>query len=366
VKVICARKDIYEGVQVVGRAVSARTSLPILSHLLFTAEEDEIRIAATDLEIGMECTVEAKVQEAGTMTVPAKVLTEVLGALPETDVVLTADETNTVGLRCGTSEFSILGLPPEEFPMLPEVREEVSLSIDHDTLREGIRKTGFAISPDESRAILTGILMNLENGGLRLVSTDTHRLCIFNCAVSDSQGTVNAIVPGRAMNELTRIVPEGAGQVEVRISPSQILFKIGDTILISRLIEGQFPNFQKVVPTEFTRRLIVPTESFLASTKRVSIVARENSNRTLIKTENGTLVLSAESGSVGSAHEEVEIIKEGDDIKMAFNSKYLLDVLGVIDTEAIEMELSGEASAAVIRPQTQSNYTYVLMPMQLE
>lgn len=364
-KVICARKDIYEGVQVAGRAVSARTSLPILSHLLITAEDNRIRIAATDLEIGMECVVEANVQEPGSMTVPARVLTEALAALPETDVALSFDESNTARLKCGASDFTILGLPPEEFPLLPEVKEEVSLSLDYDVLREGIRKTAFAISPDESRAILTGILMNIDGGGLRLVSTDTHRLCVYNCAVDDSRGTVNAIVPGRAMNELTRIA-EGQGKVDVRISPSQILFKFGDTILISRLIEGQFPNFQKVVPTEFTRKLIIPTEPFLQSARRVAIVARENSNRTMMKTEDGTLVMSAESGSVGSAHEEVEVIKEGDDLKMAFNSKYLLDVLGVIDTEAIEMELSGEASAAVIRPQTQDNYTYVLMPMQLE
>lgn len=365
-KFICARKDINEGVQTVGRAVSARTSLPILGHLLFTAEEGRIRIAATDLEIGMESVVDANVQEPGSMTVPYRVLSEVLAALPETDVALSVDESHTASLKCGTSDFTILGLPPEEFPMLPEVREEVSLSIDHDSLREGVRKTLFAISPDESRAILTGILMELDGSSLKLVATDTHRLCVFDCAVDNAQGTVNAIVPGRAMNELTRIVPEGEGKVDVRISPSQILFKTGDTILISRLIEGQFPNYKKVVPAEHTKTLTIPTEQFLNAMRRVFVVARENSNRTLVKTEDGTFVLSAESGAVGSAHEEVEVIKEGDDIKMAFNAKYLLDVLQVIDTEAIEMELSGEASAAVVKPQGQDNYTYVLMPMQIE
>ena len=365
-KVICARKDLFEGVQTAGRAVSPRTSLPILGNLLITSEEDKLRIAATDLEIGMECVVEANVQEQGAMTVPARVLTEVLAALPDTDVALSSDESNTVNLKCGTSDFSILGLPPEEFPKLPEVREEVTLTIEHDALREGIRKTIFAISPDESRAILTGILMQVGEDGLKLVSTDTHRLSLYDCPVVKREGAVNAIVPGRAMNELTRIVPEGAGTVQVSISPSQVMFRVGSTILISRLIEGQFPNFQKVVPTEFNRKFTVPTEPWLSSMRRVAIVARENSNRTIVRTEGGTLILTAESGSVGKAHEEVEVIKEGDDIKMAFNAKYLLDVLGVVDTEAVEMELGGETSAAIMRPQGQDTFLYVLMPMQLE
>lgn len=364
-KVVCARKDLYEGVQVVGRAVSARTSLPILGHLLITAEDDKLRIAATDLEIGMECVVPALVQEAGSMTAPARVLTEMLAALPETDVSLSVEESNTVNLKCATSEYSILGLPPEEFPMLPEVREEVSFSVEYDVLREGIRKTSFAISTDESRAILTGVLMQVSPDGLKLAATDTHRLCIQCCPMVEQEGSVNAIVPGRAMNELTRIVPEGEGTVDVTISSTQVMFKVEDTVLISRLIEGQFPNFEKVVPTEWTKKLTVPAEQFLQSTKRVAIVARENSNRMIAETEDGRLILTAESGSVGSAHEEVEVIKEGEDTKMAFNARYLLDVLNVIDTEAVEIEMTGQVSPAVFRPQGQENYTYVLMPMQV-
>ena len=364
-KVVCARKDLYECVQTAARAVSSRTSLPILGHLLITAEEDQLRIAATDLEIGLECRVEAHVQDPGSLTAPARVLTEVLATLPESDVILSSDESNTVNLKCATSDFTILGLPPEEFPMLPEVREEVTLTIERDTIRDSIRKTSFAISADESRAILTGVLMQITDNGLKLVATDTHRLCAQDVSVLESHGSVNAIVPGRALNELSRIVPEGEGTVEVGISPSQIMFKIDETVLISRLIEGQFPNFEKVIPKEHTKKLIVPTEQFLQSVKRVAIVARENSNRTIVQTQEGTMVVTAESGNVGRAHEEVEVIREGDDIRMAFNAKYLLDMLNVVETEAVEMELTGDVSPAVLRPQGQEDYTYVLMPMQV-
>lgn len=364
-KVICARKDLYEGVQVVGRAVSARTSLPILGHLLVTAEEDRLRIAATDLEIGMQCVVPASVQEPGSMTAPARTLTEVLASLPESEVAISVDESNAVSLKCATSDFSILGLPPEEFPMLPEVREEVSFNIDREVLHDGIKKTAFAISPDESRAILTGILMSVSETGLVLVSTDGHRLCKCDCSLADSRGAVNAIVPGRAMQELMRIVPEAEGTVEVTISATQVKFEVDDTVLISRLIEGQFPNYERVVPTEWTKKLIVPTEQFLQSVKRAEIVARDNNNRTIVQTLDGKLVITAESGNIGSAREEVEVIREGDDLKMAFNARYLLDMLSVVDTEAVEVELSGEVSPALLRPQAQENYLYVLMPMQI-
>lgn len=365
-KVICARKDLHEGVQTAGRAVSPRTSLPILGHLLIKAEEDRLRIAATDLEIGMECLVEARVQEPGSLTVPARVLTEILAALPDTDVALSVDESSTVSIKCGTSDFSILGLPPEEFPMLPDVREDVRFTVENDILRESVAKTSFAISADESRAILTGVLLQVNGESLKLVATDTHRLCVFDCPLIDCEGTQNAIVPGRSMIELQRIVPEGGGTVSVGISGSQIVFRSGNTVLISRLIEGQFPNFERVIPAEHTRKLTVPSEQLLHSMRRVAIVARENEHRTIIQTQDGTLVLTAESGNVGRAHEEVEVLKEGEDLKMAFSARYLLDVLNVIDVEAIEVEFSGEASPALIKPQGQDNYLYVLMPMQLQ
>jgi len=366
VKVICARKDIYEGVQTAGRAVSSRTSLPILSHLLITAEEDRLRIAATDLEIGMECIVEANVVEQGAMTVPSRVLTEVLAALPESDVSISVDESNTVLVKCATSDFAILGLPPEEFPMLPEVVEEVRVVVERDVLRDAIKKTSFAISQDETKVILTGILMQVNEEDVKFVATDGHRLCVQECVPVESRGIDNAIIPGRAMNEIMRIVPEGPGTVEILVSSTQAMFKVDSSVLISRRIDGQFPNFNKVIPTEFERKLTVPTEHFLQSVRRAAIVARENSNKIILWTEDGKLNLSAESGMVGRAHEEVEVIKEGEDTRMAFNSRYMLDMLSVAETEAIEMELGGEVSPALLRPQGQANYLYVLMPMQLE
>ncbi|MDH7600778.1 MAG: DNA polymerase III subunit beta [Armatimonadota bacterium] len=364
-RVICSRKGLQEGVQTVARAVSPRTSLPILGHILMKTEDDRLRLVAYDLEIGLEHTVEASVQEPGALTIPARVVNEIISTLPDADVELSTDTESTVNLKCGTSQFSILGLPPEEFPMLPEVTKEVRFKIDSEVLREGISKTIFAVSTDESRVILTGMLLQVSPEQLKLVSTDTHRLCVFDCPISECEGSVNAIVPARAMQEATRIAGEG-GEVDVVISPTQIKFTCGQTVLVSRLIEGQFPNFEKVIPTEYSRKLIIPTEQFAQAMRRVEIVARESSQRTKFTITDGTLTLTAEAPNIGRAHEEVEVIKEGEDIRLAFNAKYILDVLSVSDTEAIEMELSGEVSPALIRPQGKEDYLYVLMPMHMD
>ncbi|MDO8587560.1 MAG: DNA polymerase III subunit beta [Armatimonadota bacterium] len=364
-KAICGRKDLFEGVQTAGRAVSSRSSLPILGHLLIRSEEDHLRIAATDLEIGMECSVESNVQEHGCLTAPARILTEVLSALPDADVVISVDESNVVNLKCGVSEYTILGLPAEDFPMLPDVKDDVSFKIEKATLRQGIHKTIFAVSAEEARPQLTGILLLLEEGGIKLVSTDTHRLCRQDMSITQGRGEAQAIVPGRAMAELSRLLTSDEGELSVNVSPSQILFDMPDVRLVSRLIEGQFPNYERVIPAEHDRKLTLPTADFLQAMRRAAIVARENSNRAVLRTVDGKLVVTAESGSVGKAYEEVEVVKEGEDVEMAFNAKYLLDVLGVMDAEAVELELTGSLSPGVVKGQGADDYLYVVMPMQI-
>jgi DNA polymerase III subunit beta len=365
VKAICGRKELFEGVQTAGRAVSSRSSLPILGHLLIRSEDDRLRIAATDLEIGMECSVPANVEAHGCLTAPARILTEVLSALPDTEVVLSVDESNVVNVKCGSSDYTILGLPAEDFPMLPEVKDDISFRIERAVLREAIRKTIFAVSTEEARPQLTGILLLLGDNSVRMVSTDTHRLSLQDSAIVSSQGETQAIVPHRAMSELSRLLSDEEGEVTVNISSSQILFKLGDMSLVSRLIEGQFPNFERVIPTEHDRKLTIPTADLLQGMRRVAIVARENSNRAVLRTVDGKLVVTAESGSVGKAYEEVEVIKEGEDMEMAFNARYLVDVLSVMDTEAVDLELSGSLSPGVIRGQGGEDFLYVVMPMQI-
>ncbi|MBI2843115.1 MAG: DNA polymerase III subunit beta [Armatimonadetes bacterium] len=364
-KITCSRKDLFEGVQTAARAVSARSSLPILGHLLVRTQDDRIRLAATDLEIGVECSVPASVEESGSLTAPARILSDVLSTLPDSDVLLSVDSSNKVSLKCGTSDYQILGLPPEEFPMLPEVKDDVSFKIEKPALKSDIEKTIFAVSQDESRASLTGVLLMLEGDRLKMVSTDTHRLCLVDCSVIESKGETTAIVPGRAMAELHRIIQDEDGMVAVNISQNQILFEMEDAVLVSRLIEGQFPNFEKVIPQEYSKKIIVPAEQLMQSVRRAAIVAREDANRVILRTADEKLTVTAESSTVGSAYEEVDIVREGEDVEMAFSAKYLVDFLSVIEHEAIEMQLTSNLSPALLKPQESEDYSYVLMPMQI-
>lgn len=371
-KAICTRKDLFQSVQVAGRAVSARSSLPILSHLLIRTEGDNLRVAATDLEIGMECSAPAQVQEQGSLTVPARMFTELIGALPDHDVAISADEANTTTIKCGTSEFTVLGLPPEEFPMLPEVKEECWFAADKAAMRKAIRNTRFAVSQDESRARLTGILTCLTETSIKLVATDTHRLCLYEFAAAEAAGETQVIIPGRAMIELERILGDSEGQVRTAISKTQTLFTVDDTILVSRLIEGQFPDFERVIPREHNRKLTIPTEQLLTGVKRVSIVARESANKAIMRTESDKLAITAESSGVGRAYEEIDLVREGEDIEIAFNAKYLSEFLEAVADgggEAVEMLLTGSLNAALMHPSAQGesaeSYSYVLMPMQI-
>ncbi len=372
-KAVCPRKDLYEAVQTVGHAVSGRTSLPILSHVLIQNEDDGLRLTATDLEIGISLRIAGgRVESPGGLTAPARILTELLSALPEGDVDMSVDLSHAVRLTCGKSDYKILGLPADEYPKLPEVQEANSFVIPQVMLRDMIKKTIFAVSPDEARAILTGILIALDQDKVTFVATDTHRLAVRYATVSSAKGSVNAIVPARAMNELLRILTDEAGDVTVRLSDNQVLFETPLGInIVSKLIEGQFPNYERVIPTAFDKKLTMETQPLLRAVRRAEIVARNNAHRIVLKTMDEHLAIRAESNLDGSAYEEIEAAREGDDTEIAFNAKYMLDVLGVLEEDGCYLEMTESLKPGVIRPvpadtdAAAGTYLCVLMPMQI-
>ena len=354
-KAVCPRKDLYEAVQTVGHAVSGRNALPILSHIMVQAEDNYLRLIATDLELGISCRVNAQIQEGGALTAPSRTLTEVLGNLSDkSDVALSVDKSHTVRVHCDRSDYKILGLPAEEYPKLPEVRDAVAFSLPQSQLKEMIRHTSFAVSTDETRAILTGIYMVFDGETLKFVATDTHRLAVKEAKVKDGRGSQNAVVPSRCMNELTRLLGDGEGDVRVTLSNNQVQFVLPgekQVQIVSRLIEGQFPNYQRVIPATYQKKLTVQASPLLRAVRRASIVARENAQRVILRSEDDKLVLTAESQMVGNAYEEVEATRQGDDVEIAFNAKYLLDVLAVLDPESmLTLELTEPLKPGVLRP----------------
>ncbi len=401
-KAICPRKALFDAVQTVGHAVSGRNPLPILSHILIQADGDGLRLMATDLELGISCRVadrtgvldenadkasartSTQILEPGALTSPARLLTEVLANLPDKDdVAISVDKSHTVRIHCeySRSDFKILGLPAEDYPQLPEVQDTVAFSVPQARLRDLIRQTLFAVSTDEARMILTGVLMVYEENTVKFVATDTHRLAVMETKVSEGRGgPQKAIVPARAMTELARLLTDSEGDVQVTLSTNQIRFALpgeGEVQIISRLIEGQFPNYQRVIPAAHQKTLTLEVGALLRAVRRASIVARENAHRIVFRTVEDKLVLTAESQMVGNAREEVEVEREGEDVEIAFNAKYLLDVLNVLDCDKIQLELTEALKPGVLRPvsilDTVDNgdaavgegYLCVLMPMQI-
>ncbi len=375
-KVSSPRKELFEGIQTVGKAVATRSSLPILTHVRIAAKDGKVSLMATDLEMWMEHTLPTTtLAPDGAATAPARNFTELLGAMPDAEVEFSLEaDTHALRLRCNKANYKLLGLPAEEFPLLPQVKEESRFVIDRTVLRDAIRQTLFATSSDETRAILTGVLVVFQGDSLKFVATDTHRLAVRDCAVKEGSGSASAIVPARAMSELSRIIGNDEGEVTVTLSSNQIQFHIpdeksGDTTLISRLIDGQFPNYERVIPPQATKILTTAREPLAQAIKRAAIVARDSANRVVLRTsEDGDkLLITAESGSVGNADEEVEVayVNGEGPVEIAFNAKYLLDVLNVLDSEGLHIELTEPLRPGLVRPTENADYLCVLMPMQV-
>jgi DNA polymerase-3 subunit beta len=367
-KVTCERRELHEGLQTVARAVSGRSSLPILGNVLLDPGTDSLRLAATDLELGIERLVPARVIEAEKITLPAKTLTEIVNVLPEAEVTIAANAgAGDVIISCKRSEYRIHGLPAEEFPVLPEVGADAVFSLPERELRDIIRQTIVAASTEDTRPILTGVFTLIEDQTLTMVATDTHRLAYRQGRATDATGQVATIIPARALSELSRVLDADSDQpVQVRFDKNQVLFRAERVTVVSRLIEGQFPKYEKVIPTEHTRKLTIPKEDLLQALRRVDVVARDNSHRVVFRTAGELLTLTAEAGDLGRAFEEIEVIREGDDIQIAFNARYVLDVLNVVDAEGLYLEMTEPLRPAVVRPVEGPNYLMVVMPMSLQ
>jgi len=284
-KATCPRDGLFEAMQMVSRAVSGRSTLPILNNVLIEASENALHLVATDLELSMEASIPAKVQEEGALTAPARVLVEVVQNLPSADVELAVDDANTVTVGCQKSEYAIRGLPAEEFSTLPEIEGGIEFEIPQDTMKAMIEQSTFACSPDETRPMLTGALVRAGNDEMSMVATDTHRLALRKVTGLEGlpENPVKAIAPARALNELARSLPrDDDAPVKISMSERLLRFEIPGLTIASRLIEGEFPNYEKVIPAEFDRTLAIKREQLANALRRALIVAREDANRVLL------------------------------------------------------------------------------------
>ncbi|HEY3418371.1 MAG TPA: DNA polymerase III subunit beta [Armatimonadota bacterium] len=362
----CPKRVFHEALQSVSRAIATRSTLPILGNVLLEARDGQLKLVTTDLEIGMTCLVPLDDMQAGSVTVPERIIQDVVGNLPDAEITVSADERNLLTVSAAKAEYTIHGLPSEEFPVLPQVPTETVLSIPGPVLRDLVRKTLFAASTDESRVILTGCLLTWDGEKATMVATDTHRLAVKRVpATGRFQQAVSVIIPSRALQELLRLLGNTENPVDVSVGESQVLFSVGRVQLVTRLIEGQFPAFERVIPAESTKHLVANRQQLLEAVHRASIVARAESNKVILRAEDNNLRITAETTEVGKAIEDIPISLDGDAVEIAFNAEYLQDVLSVLDSETVDLGLTGPLNPGLIQADGEADYQYVVMPMQM-
>lgn len=363
----CEKNYFAQAVSAVSRAINPRSPLPILSHILLTAQEGRITLSATDLDLGVTTSCEAHVKESGSVAVPAKLLSEIVSKLPGAPVQLKASSDGRIHLSCGRARFELSSLPAEEFPTMPEPALEQSFQVPQRRLRSMFKKITIATaSSEESRAVMTGAKAQLQGGALTLVATDGRRMAYLHEQL-EADLEFDIIVPGRGIQEIVRILGDTDEVAHLSVSEGQVHCQVGSVSLHCRLLEGVFPDYRRVLPREFQRHGRVGREALAGALQRMLIVAQEKQSPNLVVMEfqEDQIVLSANTPDVGIATEEIPCILEGIGLKIAFNGKYLLDGLAVLDAEEVALDLQDDTKSAVLREQDQENYKYVIMPVRL-
>jgi DNA polymerase III subunit beta len=367
------QENLARGLQVVSRAVSSRATLPVLANVLLKTENAGVKLTATNLEIGINCWVPGKVSEEGEITVPAKLITDLVASLPNQriDLQLSAKD-RTLKLTCGNNRASIKGIDAEEFPVVAAIGDAALTSVDARVLREALSEVVFAAASDESRPILTGVLTKFVGDTMTLAAADNYRIAVRSVKLDRPvQPELSIVVPARSYAELMRVLPDAEAPIEITVTPnkSQALFHLEGIDLVSRLIEGQFPNYEPVIPTGHTSRAVLDRESFLAGTRRASIFARDSAN--IVKIElgggdtNGSAVsITAHAADIGDNADALDATVEGSATTIAFNARYLIDVLSNLGAEEAALELSGPLAPGVIRGVGKDDYVHVIMPVR--
>ncbi len=372
-KLSCLQVDLNKGLAIVGRAVATRTTLPITNNILLTADESRLKLAATNLEIAITYWLGAKVEEEGAITIPARLLTDFVNSLPNDQINLTlSPRTRTLELKCARFEARINGEEAEEFPPIPSIEEGVATTIDPEALRLAIAQVVFAAATEETRPVLTGVHCQFYGDTLTLAAADGFRLAVHKAPLSQPVAEMTeVIIPARTLNELQRLISDEEEPVQITISPngSQVLFRLKGVEVVSQLIQGAFPNYTQLIPQSYVTRAEIGLPDFLKATRTASIFAREGSAIVRLQITPGEelapgkVVLSARAEEVGDNVGEVDAIVEGEEAKIAFNNKFLADVLSVLREDRVILETTNPSSPGLIRPVGTDNYIHVVMPM---
>ena len=378
-KVTVLQENLARGLSIVSRAVSPRSTLPVLGNILVATDEGRLRLSATNLELGITCWIGAKIQEEGSTTVPARTFADLVGTLSDKSVEMSLNvRTQTLNLRCGASNTDLKCIDAQEFPPMPVADFSQGLQINVSEFKEMIQQVVFAASTDDARPILTGVLIDVQGDKITLAGADGFRLSVRKAFLSSpAPKPINAVIPARALSELARVAGDGDQMLTMVMPPGrgQVIFRLRDVELVSQLIEGSFPDYEQIIPRRCETRAVLSTAAFLKACKQAEIFAREGSHIARIsispggELQPGSVEISGQSEETGYNQNVVDASIEGPALLIAFNVRFLREVLDVVKTPNVAMETTAETSPGVIRPvgaqDGQGDFLHVIMPMHL-
>lgn len=368
-KLSVMQENLARGLSIVSRAVSSRSSLPVLANVLLRTEDAGLKLTATNLEIGMTSWVPGRIDAEGAITVPARLLTDVVAGLPAGERVdLEVENGTTLLVRAGRFQTHLRGIDADEFPVIPSAGERPTTRISQKVLRKALSEVTFAAASDEARPILTGVLTRFSGDTVTLAAADNYRIAVKTIDVLLPVEDTSLVVPARSYTELMRILADTDDPVDVMLAParSQVIFHVDTIDLVSRLIDGQFPNYQQVVPSNHTSRVVVERDDLLKAVRLSALIAAGAANvvKLRIGDEGSAGITIAAAADIGDAEGQVEATLEGDPVTVAFNARYLTEALQNMDTDRLALELNGPLSSGVFRPTDDSDYVHVIMPVR--
>ena len=357
------KESFLKGLQQVQSVISTHSTLPILFNVLIKAEKQKLSLVATDLAVSMRCNVEANIKKTGASTFPARRLFSIVRELPQEEVDIEVMENNLASIQCGSSAYKIFGLAADEFPPLPSFDDSRSITINQGTFKEMLKKTVYAASVDESRQILNGIMLGMREQKLTMVATDGRRLALVEQEIEvppDAQSDL--VIPTKTVNELIKVLGD-EGTVKIQSLPNMVAFDMGDVLITSKLIEGSYPNFKQVIPSQCDERITLDRENLLAAIRRVALLTSDKNPSVKLTFAKNQVQIVVVTPDVGEAHESIPIKYTGKSIAMVFNPEYLMDPLRTLTGDEVAIEMVDEMSPAVIK--CDIPFLYVLMPLRL-
>ncbi len=373
-KIRIARDELLTGLQRVQGIVEKRNTMPVLSNILLETKQDGIELVATDLEIGVRGHYKADVQQAGSVSLSARKLYELLKEVADGEITLTTQENNWVQIQAGRSQFKVVGMAAAEFPALPTIEREGRVAIPGSGLSSLIRKTLFAVGDNDARYILNGLLITLHSSEkkvtLKLVGTDGHRLAIAESDLTQNAGTdlpkeIKAIIPRKAAQEMRRLLEEEEGEPLLGFTKNLVTFQKSGLFLTSRVMEGTYPNYQQVIPKESAKKASIERAALESALRRVAVLSKDKTNAVKVILQNGSITLHTSNPDVGEATEDLPAQYRGESLTTGFNARYLLDALAVMDGDAVNLEISSPLSPCVLRSEGDLGFLCVVMPMKI-